>query len=92
MREDELERCLHAQKLLLLFHDQVVGPFRIVAVGLIVLGRVCPAAPFIDGKVAVVNRLYVQIHAIKKNPIIRVPGHPPILILKYPGRIRPSQD
>ena len=43
MGEDELERRVEAQELLLVLHDQVVGTFRVVPIGLVVLRRVGPA-------------------------------------------------
>ena len=53
--EDELQRRLEAQQLLLLPHDQVVGALGVVAVALVVLGGVRPAALLVDGEVAVVH-------------------------------------
>ena len=44
MGEDELERRVEAQELLRVLHDQVVGTFRVVPIGLVVLRRVGPAA------------------------------------------------
>ena len=52
--EDELERRLEAEQLLLLLHDQVVGALGVVAVGLVVLVGVGPAAFLVDREVAVV--------------------------------------
>jgi cobalamin synthase len=44
-----------AEQLLLVLHDQVVGPLGVVAVACVVLGRVGPAALLVDGEVAVVH-------------------------------------
>ena len=43
--EDELQRRLEAQQLLLVLHDQVVGALGVVAVALVVLGGVRPRRP-----------------------------------------------
>lgn len=57
MGEDEFERRLQAQELLLLPHNQVVGPFGVVATGLVRLAGLGPAAPLVDGEVAVMGLL-----------------------------------
>ena len=53
--EDELQLGLEAQQLLLVLHDQVVGALGVVAVALVVLGRVGPGSLLVDGEIAVVD-------------------------------------
>ena len=55
MREDELEGRVEAQEFLFLFHYQVVRPLRVIAVGLVILSRIGPAASLVNREVTVVD-------------------------------------
>ena len=55
VREDEFQRRVETEQLLLVLHNQAVGAFSVVAVTLIVLGGIRPGPFLIDREVAVMN-------------------------------------
>ena len=89
MGEDELERLIEAQQLLLVPHDEVVGALGVFAIGLVVLRGVRPAAPSVDGEVAVVNRLggRREVYFPEQRLVVGMPGEAPVLLLEQAGVI-----
>ena len=84
MGEDELQGLLEAEQPLLVAHDQPVCAFGVVAVGLVVLGGVGPAAPAVDGEVAFVGalRCLPHVHPAEPRPVLRPVRGPPVLLLE----------
>ena len=89
MGKNEFERCLKAQKLFLLLHDQVVSPFSILAVACIIFRGIRPAALFVDREVAVVDFFSStrQVHFRKQTLISWQLGCSPVLFFKDAGVI-----
>ena len=91
--EDELQPGLEAQQLLLLLHDQAVGPLGVVAVALVVLVGIRPAALLVDGEVAVMHvgggRRHV--HLLEQALVVGVLGQAAIFLLEDQRRSRPSR-
>ena len=82
--EDEPERLLQAQEPLLVPHDQVVGTFGVVAVGLVALPGVGPATRAVGGEVAIVNLLGGS-GVLKEGAVVGMTREPPILLLERAG-------
>ena len=85
MRKDEPEVGVEREQLLLVFHDEVVGALRVVAIGLVVLGRVRPAPVPVDREVAVMNRFRIRdrVHAREQFGELGKPGGAAILLLEH---------
>ena len=87
MRKDELQLRLEAQQLFLFLHDEVVSPFRVVAVGLIALLGIQPFAFLVDGKIAVMDfcRLMVEVDFLKQAAKLRLGGSRLVFRLEHFG-------
>ena len=74
VREDELQLRLEAQQLLLVLHDEVVGPFGTVPAGLVALVGVLPFPLFVDGEIAVMDfrRLVRQVDFVEQAAELRL--------------------
>jgi len=82
--EDELELRIEAKQLLLVLHDEVVGAFGAIAIGLIVLGGVSTSLVPVDGEIAVVDFLGIggEVQFLEQAGIFRELGGAAIFFLE----------